>query len=128
ENAVLAPAVRAAACLVVAEVIPSGSAGAIVLANRAPLTLADIRAPDFPTGARGLVQASLFIHEMPRLPSDHPTRGRDESPTRRARRCRRTATGRRSRSGGPDHEWLCRAKRIVAKLNGGCRDIDERAA
>src|SRR5215831_809669 len=47
-NAVLAPPIGATARLVMREIIPCGSAGAIVLAYRPPLSLAEIRAPPTP--------------------------------------------------------------------------------
>ena len=64
EQAVLTPAVGAAAGGVVAERLPGGAAGAVVLADRAPLTLAQVRAPLLPSEVRWLVQARLFVHEM----------------------------------------------------------------
>src|SRR5215472_1103833 len=47
-NAVLTPTIGAAACLVMREIIPCGSAGTVVLAHRPPLSLAEIRAPTTP--------------------------------------------------------------------------------
>jgi hypothetical protein len=44
-EAVLTPAIYAAACVVVREIIPSVSVLAVVLADGAPLSLAKIRAP-----------------------------------------------------------------------------------
>jgi hypothetical protein len=61
-DAVLAPAIGAAARLVVREIIPRRAAGAVVLAHRAPLPLAHIRAPAPPillTGA-ALLETSPF--------------------------------------------------------------------
>src|SRR5206468_1695630 len=66
-DAVLAPSVGAASSRVMAERVPCRAAGAVILANRAPLALAQIRAPQLPAGARRLVQASLFVHDMPLL-------------------------------------------------------------
>src|SRR5262249_49757226 len=47
-DAILAPAVGAAAGLIVGEIIPGRAARAIVLAHRAPLPLAEIRTPAAP--------------------------------------------------------------------------------
>src|SRR5215472_8049775 len=47
-DAVLAPAIGAAARLVMRKIIPRGSAGTVVLAHRPPLSLAKIRAPATP--------------------------------------------------------------------------------
>src|SRR5262252_7044271 len=47
-NAILAPTIGAAARLVMRKIIPGGSPGAIVLAHRPPLALAEIRAPAAP--------------------------------------------------------------------------------
>src|SRR5438034_6597252 len=59
EDPVLAPPVRAAASRVVAERIPGGTAGAVVLTNRAPLALAQIWPPRLPAVGCGIVQAFL---------------------------------------------------------------------
>src|SRR5262249_33999211 len=47
-NAILAPAVDAAAGVVVSEVVPGGAVGAVVLADCAPLALAQVRPPLLP--------------------------------------------------------------------------------
>src|SRR5947207_1189639 len=47
-NAVLAPAVGAAASCVVRQILPGIAVGAVILAHRAPLALAQVRAPAFP--------------------------------------------------------------------------------
>src|SRR5262249_42753249 len=44
-QAVLAPAVRAAAGMVMRKIIPGSGVGAVVLTNRAPLALAEVRSP-----------------------------------------------------------------------------------
>src|SRR5262249_13692682 len=55
-DAILAPAVGAAAGLIVGEIIPGRAARAIILAHRAPLPLAEIRTP-----------ASPILHALPAL-------------------------------------------------------------
>src|SRR5438477_562924 len=50
-DAVLAPAVRTRARMIVREVVPGGAAGAVVLAHRAPRALADVRSPCAPRGS-----------------------------------------------------------------------------
>ena len=62
-QAILTPAVGPAAGGVVAERLPGGPARTVVLADRAPLTLAQVRAPLLPSNVRWLVQACLFVHE-----------------------------------------------------------------
>src|SRR5262249_14332502 len=65
-EAVLAPAVGAAAGLVVRQVVPGDAALAVVLADGAPLAVAEVGAPFLPAlpDARVLVQAVLFgAHE-----------------------------------------------------------------
>src|SRR5580692_8670922 len=54
--------VSAGTGLVVREIIPCRTVGAIVLSNRSPLTLAQIRPPFLPRGEslRGLVQPFVF--------------------------------------------------------------------
>src|SRR5579863_3672151 len=47
-DAVLAPAVRAAACLVMRKVLPGGAVRAVILAHGAPLAFAQVRAPAAP--------------------------------------------------------------------------------
>src|SRR5262249_43612320 len=47
-KAVLAPAIGTGTCLVVAEVVPRIAVGAVVLAHRSPLTLAQVGSPSFP--------------------------------------------------------------------------------
>ena len=66
EQAVLAPAVRARARVVVGEVLPGGAVGAVVLAHRAPLPLRQIRAPAPPVGG-----PRLRLREPPFL-AGHP--------------------------------------------------------
>src|SRR5207249_3182072 len=66
-DAVFTPTVGAAAGRVVAERVPGSATGAVILTNRAPLALTQIRSPRLPAGGRGLVQASLFVHDMPLL-------------------------------------------------------------
>ena len=64
---VFSPSVRPAPRNVVAERVPGSAAGAVILTNRAPLALTQIRSPRLPASGRGLVQASLFVHDMPLL-------------------------------------------------------------
>ena len=45
---VLAPVIGARACLIVREVVPGVAVFAVVLADRAPLAFAEVRAPLFP--------------------------------------------------------------------------------
>src|SRR6185503_13698483 len=61
-EAVLAPAVGAAARLVVGEIVPCRAVGAVVLAHRAPLPLTEIWAPATPILRAGAAffDASLF--------------------------------------------------------------------
>ena len=61
---VLAPPVGARTCLVVGEVVPGVAVLAVVLADRAPLPLAEIRSPFLPRDLRlaRLVQTRLFRH------------------------------------------------------------------
>ncbi len=71
-QAVLAPAVGARTRLVVAEVVPGVAVGAVVLAHRAPLALAQVRAPFLPVGLAGarLLEPALFcvgVHLLLRL-------------------------------------------------------------
>src|SRR5438270_11286193 len=47
-DAILAPAIGLAACQVVRQVVPGVAGGAIILANRAPRPLADVRPPFSP--------------------------------------------------------------------------------
>src|SRR5262249_36279996 len=56
-QAVLAPPIRARPRVVVGEVVPGGAARAVVLPDRAPLALAEIRAPVIPVA--GLAQPVL---------------------------------------------------------------------
>ena len=51
-DTILAPAVRAGPGLVVAEIGPGVSAVAVILPDRAPLPLAEIRSPGSPRNAR----------------------------------------------------------------------------
>ena len=60
-QAVLAPAVGPRAGVVVREVVPRLAVGAVVLADRAPLPLAQVRAPQVPVA--GLQQAVLELAE-----------------------------------------------------------------
>src|SRR5262249_48444423 len=69
EEAVLAPAVGAAARVVVREVGPRVAVGGIVLAHRRPLALREVRAPALPVGlpARVGVEAARLGVEVPHL-------------------------------------------------------------
>src|SRR5262249_20762287 len=62
-DAVLAPAVGAAAGVVVGEVVPGVARCAVVLADRAPLTLAEVRAPAPPAlpAEAVFIQTSLLV-------------------------------------------------------------------
>src|SRR5207253_1010545 len=59
---ILPPAIGTTARLVVAEVIPGGTIRAVILPHRAPLPLADIRAPAAPIlhAVAAFLDASLF--------------------------------------------------------------------
>ncbi len=61
-EAVLAPAVRPRARLIVREIVPGIAVGAVVLAHGSPLALAEIWTPLLPRDARltGIVQPLLF--------------------------------------------------------------------
>ncbi len=62
QEAVLAPAIGAAAGVIVREIIPALAGGRVILADRPPLPLGKIRTPPLPIGlaAMGLLQALLF--------------------------------------------------------------------
>ena len=61
---VLAPAVRARPRVVVRQVLPRGAARAVVLAHRAPLALADVRAPEVPVArlAQAVLEPAEALH------------------------------------------------------------------
>src|SRR5215472_766432 len=67
-DAVFAPTIGAAACLIMAQIIPRGSARTVVLADRSPLALAQIWAPATPV----LSTLAAFFH--PELFSVHRLR------------------------------------------------------
>jgi hypothetical protein len=69
-QAVLAPPVGARARVIVGEVLPGGSVGAVVLPDRAPLTLAQVGPPPPPVNAppQGLPEPALLLP----LPHDDP--------------------------------------------------------
>ena len=86
---VLAPPVGARTRLVVGEVVPGVAVLAVVLADRAPLPLAEIRSPFLPRDLRlaRLVQTRLFRHIHDRrvhacLRCQWVTRGRRNAPAR----------------------------------------------
>jgi hypothetical protein len=61
-DAVLTPTIGAAARVVVRQIIPSASPGAVVLADGSPLTLREIRAPAAPIFLAGsVVSEPLFF-------------------------------------------------------------------
>src|SRR5262249_53597341 len=62
-DAVLSPAVRARASMVVRQVLPGGAVRAVVLADGPPLPFAQIRAPGVPVA--GLAQTVLGMPEGP---------------------------------------------------------------
>jgi len=66
EQAVLAPAVGSAAGVLVWEVVPGVAVGAVILAHRAPLPLAQVRPPALPVGDAGvpLREAPAFRRGM----------------------------------------------------------------
>ena len=66
-QAVLTPAIRARAGLVVGEVVPGVAAFAVVLAHGSPLPLAEIGPPLLPgDSARGCVESNVFgCHGIP---------------------------------------------------------------
>ena len=92
EQAVLAPAVGAAARVVVREVVPAVAVGRVVLAHRAPLPLGEVRPPALPVAAR------CVLLEPPRSAS-RPGCGRS---CRCARAGRLTRRGRRPRAADRD--------------------------
>ena len=55
EQPVLPPAIRAAACVVVREVVPGGAVLGIILAHGAPLPLGQVRTPALPVACAGVV-------------------------------------------------------------------------
>src|SRR5207247_1804243 len=61
-DAVLAPAVRSGAGVVVREILPGGPVRAVIFAHRAPLPFADVGSPLLPVGVApvGFVEAGLF--------------------------------------------------------------------
>ena len=59
-KAVLAPAVRTTARVVVGEIFPSRAGGAVVFPYRAPLTLGKVRPPAFPVG----FAAAIFLQSL----------------------------------------------------------------
>src|SRR5262249_45340497 len=62
EQSVLAPAVRAAAGVIVREVIPAIAVGGVVLADRSPLALGEVRTPALPVAraARVFLESGGF--------------------------------------------------------------------
>src|SRR5262249_16794063 len=63
---VFAPAVGAAPRLVVIEVVPGVATSRVILANRSPLPLADVRSPKLPGRLALLVQSLVFSsHHLP---------------------------------------------------------------
>src|SRR5262249_61947713 len=61
-DAVLVPAVRAAARMVVRKIVPGGPAGAVVLAHRPPGTLTQVRPPALPVllSPTGFLESALL--------------------------------------------------------------------
>ena len=81
-DAVLAPLVGARPRLIVAEVAPRVTVGAVVLAHGAPLPLAEVWAPRLPWHAAAcLVQASCFLSRPHRCASRRLGRGDAEAST-----------------------------------------------
>ncbi len=75
-DAVLPPAIRARPCHVVRKIFPRGSARTVILANRSPLPLGEIRPPALPMlgSLVGFLQALFFgCHEV--LPRSGPCEG-----------------------------------------------------
>ncbi len=67
EQAILAPAIGAAAGVVVRQVIPAIAVGRIILAHRAPLALGEVRAPAFPIlFARRVLEQALGLRAVGR--------------------------------------------------------------
>ena len=62
EQSVLAPAIGPAAGMIVAEVPPRPCRSGVVLADRAPLAVAEVRAPQLPPAFRRFVQTRFFFH------------------------------------------------------------------
>jgi hypothetical protein len=80
-DAVLAPAIGARSGVIVREVVPRVAAGAVVLADRAPLPLAQIRAPRLPgCGSRSRLLEAVVLRRLhlcslaSKWPSRHPDR------------------------------------------------------
>src|SRR5206468_4210533 len=66
-DSVFAPAIRAAASVVVREIIPRVALWRIILAHRAPLALGEIRPPTFPVGQAGFAVSQalcLGVHAL----------------------------------------------------------------
>src|SRR5262249_57267236 len=59
-ESVLTPAIRAAARVIVREIIPGVSSRRVVLAHGSPLPLAEIRAPESPGRLALLLQPAIF--------------------------------------------------------------------
>src|SRR4029078_1474749 len=85
-QAVLAPAVRAGARLVVREVVPGAAVGAVVLADRPPLPLPEGRSPFLPGGARlsRVVQPALLGAVLERSIHGRPSLLLEDAPGRAA--------------------------------------------
>src|SRR5579864_2400129 len=60
-EAVLAPAISAAAGVLVREIFPGGAAGGIILADGAPLPFGKIRAPVLPMFLAGLILSEAVV-------------------------------------------------------------------
>src|SRR5262249_38038301 len=88
EQAVLSPAIRPAAGVVVREVVPYGPVGRVVLAHRSPLALGQIRSPALPVlvALRVLRQAAaLGAGRHPACPAADSLRSRSCAALMRAR-------------------------------------------
>src|SRR5215467_2267489 len=59
-ESVVAPAIGAAACVIVRKVIPRVSVSGVILAHRSPLTLADVRRPQPPRRWARLPKSAIF--------------------------------------------------------------------
>ena len=73
-EAILIPSVGPGSRLIVRKVVPCGATGAVVLENRPPGSLAQIRSPAFPVlyPAAGLIQARGFrrdVHDIRWMPN-----------------------------------------------------------
>src|SRR5207245_3567444 len=100
EQPVLAPAVRAAARVVVGKVVPAGAVGRVVLAHRPPLALGQVRAPALPVVPAGGVVCEAerldvgAVHHGSTISSAWPSGSRIMTPGAKPSWCPGAAAGR----------------------------------